>query len=298
MTNKTKHSGGPNTDKGKAISSRNSTTHGLTARRWINANEQSLFDETVEAFNNDFDPQTSIEKVLIVKMAECTVRLMRIQNSENAMFDLASSEAAHPEDSINSLSNNNEDLTQAVKNTSPLRLQFNADDFNKKTDILDQIKQQTFNDILDWDYLESSMPIVASYIVQKCTDENLKLHNLISRKSGQSGSVLIEIIGIRPGDKEEKVSPPPIVDIMENAHKISSSSLQKYLDNLAHNITKDLQVQYILKDLDRRTQQIKDAAIPDTQKLNLVQRYRTADERLFSKTLGELLELQKRRKNI
>ena len=298
MTNKTKHSGGPNTDKGKAISSRNSTTHGLTARRWINANEQSLFDETVEAFNNDFDPQTSIEKVLIVKMAECTVRLMRIQNSENAMFDLASSEAAHPEDSINSLSNNNEDLTQAVKNTSPLRLQFNADDFNKKTDILDQIKQQTFNDILDWDYLESSMPIVASYIVQKCTDENLKLHNLISRKSGQSGFVRIEIIGIRPGDKEEKVSPPPIVDIMENAHKISSSSLQKYLDNLAHNITKDLQVQYILKDLDRRTQQIKDAAIPDTQKLSLIQRYRTADERQFSKTLGELLELQKRRKTI
>jgi hypothetical protein len=298
MTSKTKHSGGPKTDKGKAISSRNSTTHGLTARRWINANEQSLFDETVEAFNNDFDPQTSIEKVLIVKMAECTVRLMRIQNSENAMFDLASSEAAHPEDSINSLSNNNEDLTQAVKNTSPLRLQFNADDFNKKTDILDQIKQQTFNDILDWDYLESSMPIVASYIVQKCTDENLKLHNLISRKSGQSGSVRIEIIGIRPGDKEEKVSPPPIVDIMENAHKISSSSLQKYLDNLAHNITKDLQVQYILKDLDQRTQQIKDAAIPDTQKLSLIQRYRTADERQFSKTLGELLELQKRRKTI
>ena len=298
MTSKPKHSSGPKTDKGKAISSRNSTTHGLTARRWINANEQSLFDETVEAFNNDFDPQTSIEKVLIVKMAECTVRLMRIQNSENAMFDLASSEAAHPEDSINSLSNNNEDLTQAVKNTSPLRLQFNADDFNKKTDILDQIKQQTFNDILDWDYLESSMPIVASYIVQKCTDENLKLHNLISRKSGQSGSVRIEIIGIRPGDKEEKVSPPPIVDIMENAHKISSSSLQKYLDNLAHNITKDLQVQYILKDLDQRTQQIKDAAIPDTQKLSLIQRYRTADERQFSKTLGELLELQKRRKTI
>ena len=298
MTSKTKHSGGPNTDKGKAISSRNSTTHGLTARRWLNTEEQELFDETVEAFNNDFDPQTSIEKVLIVKMAECTVRLMRIQNSENAMFDLASSEAAHPEDSINSLSNNNEDLTQAVKNTSPLRLQFNADDFNKKTDILDQIKQQTFNDILDWDYLESSMPIVASYIVQKCTDENLKLHNLISRKSGQSGSVRIEIIGIRPGDKEEKVSPPPIVDIMENAHKISSSSLQKYLDNLAHNITKDLQVQYILKDLDQCTQQIKDAAIPDTQKLSLIQRYRTADERQFSKTLGELLELQKRRKTI
>ena len=74
--------------------------------------------------------------------------------------------------------------------------------------------------------------------------------------------------------------------------------MQKYLDKLADSLAKDLQVQYILKDLDKRTQQIKDAAIPDTQKLSLVQRYRTADERQFSKTLGELLELQKRRQSV
>jgi hypothetical protein len=67
MSSKPKHSGGPKTDKGKAISSRNSTTHGLTARRWLNAEEQALFDETVEAFNNDFDPQTHIEKYLSQK---------------------------------------------------------------------------------------------------------------------------------------------------------------------------------------------------------------------------------------
>ena len=91
MSNEIKHSGGPKTDKGKVISSRNSTTHGLTARRWIDTNEQSLFDKTLEEFIVDFDPQTHIEKVLISKLAECTVRLMRIQNTENAMFDLASS---------------------------------------------------------------------------------------------------------------------------------------------------------------------------------------------------------------
>jgi len=43
---------------------------------------------------------------------------------------------------------------------------------------------------------------------------------------------------------------------------------------------------------------MQEAAMPDTQKLSLVQRYRTADERQFSKTLGELLELQKRRNDI
>ena len=88
MTNKTKYIGGPKSNETKAISSRNSITHGLTARRWINDNEQSLFDVTVSEFMDDFDPQTYIEKILITKMAECSVRLLRIQNVESSMFDL------------------------------------------------------------------------------------------------------------------------------------------------------------------------------------------------------------------
>jgi hypothetical protein len=114
MTKKDNYSTGPKTGKGKAVSSRNSLTHGLTARRWLDANEQSLFDQTVEAFSADFEPKSSIERVLISKLAECTVRLMRIQQTENAMFDLASSEAGHPEESIRSLDNSSEKLTQAV----------------------------------------------------------------------------------------------------------------------------------------------------------------------------------------
>ena len=74
--------------------------------------------------------------------------------------------------------------------------------------------------------------------------------------------------------------------------------MQKYLNKLAFGLSENIQAQLVLKDIDQRTQQIKDAAMPDTQKLSLIQRYRTADERQFSKTLGELLELQKRRKTV
>ena len=89
-----------------------------------------------------------------------------------------------------------------------------------------------------------------------------------------------------------------IESVLKDIQKIKSSALQEYLEIVVHRLAKDIQVQYILKDLDKRTQQIKDAALPDTQKLSLIQRYRTADERQFSKTLGELLELQKIRNNI
>jgi len=290
MNNKTKHSGGPKTDKGKAISSRNSTTHGLTARRWLNAEEQALFDETVEAFNADFDPQTSIEKVLIVKMAECTVRLMRIQNRENAMFDLASSEAGHPEESIKSLDNGSDRLSEAVGLASSMDWQFDLNAFVSKMTVLNEIDCQNIKDVVSWIYVEDNMPIVAYYVNKYCTKENLNLDDFISRETDQPTHQIIRIV--KREDTSYTKESLSYEEFIETTDKISPSSLQKYLNKLAFDLSENLQAQLVLKDVDHRTQQIKDAAMPDTQKLSLIQRYRTADERQFSKSLGELLKLR------
>ena len=290
MSSKPKHSGGPKTNKGKAISSRNSTTHGLTARRWLNAEEQALFDETVEAFNADFDPQTSIEKVLIVKMAECTVRLMRIQNRENAMFDLTSSEAGHPEESIKSLDNGSDRLIEAVGLASSMDWQFDLNAFVSKMTVLNEINRQNIKDVVSWIYVEDAMPIVAHYITKKCTKENLNLDDFISRETDQPANQIIRIVKKEGASyANESLS---YEEFIEGTHEISPSSLQKYLNKLAYGLSENLQAQLVLKDVEQRTQQIKDAAMPDTQKLSLIQRYRTADERQFSKTLGELLKLR------
>ena len=295
MTSKTKHSGGPKTDKGKAISSRNSTTHGLTAKSWINDTEQELFDATLEELNQDFNPQSHIEKMLISKLAECTVRLARMQRVEDAMFDLAISESAHPDLSIISLSNNNEDLSHAVKDTSPIKLQFNANEFTKKMDLLDEIKSQNFDDISNWSYIESNMQRTAKYVIQECLDNNIRLHNFITKKTSQSNVMKIILVAAKEKDAVKENTNNPILtssEITESSKNIKSSNLHKYLDSLSQTLIKDLQVQTVLKDLDKRIQQIKNSAIPDAQKLSLVQRYRTADERQFSKTLGELLKLR------
>ena len=290
MTKKDKHSTGPKTNKGKAISSRNSTTHGLTARRWLDTNEQSLFDETVEAFNNDFDPQTSIERVLISKMAECTVRLMRIQNKENAMFDLASSEAGHPEESIKSLDNGSDRLSEAVGLAGSIDWQFDSRAFASKMTVLNEIDRQNIKDVVSWIYVEDNMPIVAYYVTKYCTKENLNLDDFISRETDQPVHQIIRIVKSEDASyTKESLSHK---EFIETTHEIPPSSLQKYLNKLAFGLSENLQAQLVLKDIDHRTQQIKDAAMPDTQKLSLIQRYRTADERQFSKSLGELLKLR------
>jgi hypothetical protein len=297
MTNKTKHSGGPNTDKGKAISSRNSTTHGLTARRWLNAEEQALFDETVEAFNADFDPQTSIEKVLIVKMAECTVRLMRIQNTENAMFDLATNEAGNPIETIKSLDSNSDRLIQDVQDTISITWKFDPSSYARKMQMLIELEGQKLDRISDWSYVENNMSVNTDYICEASIAMNLTIQDFILRESNQSYfiDVRVSFLGYDESKKDDALT---IDEIFKGTHEISSTSLQEYFKNLTTRLIGDLQVQTVLRDSVERSQQLKDAAIPDTQKLSLIQRYRTADERQFSKTLGELLELQKRRKTI
>lgn len=290
MANKSK-GGGPKTDKGKAISSGNSITHGLTARRWIDDSEQELFDATLEALTNDFNPQSHIEEMLIAKLAESTVRLGRIQRVEDAMFDLASNEAGQPDESIKSLGVSDEKLIQAIYDESSLLWKFNDFEFAKKMSILNELDQQHIEDILGWDYVEGNMLITADHIINECLDRNLSLQEFITRESQSNNTGITLVITDDCNTDNTQLS---LADIVKDSHRVSPSPLQEYLKRLAHNLSMELRAQLILKDLEERTQQIKDAAIPDTQKLSLVQRYRTADERQFSKTLGELFEVQKR----
>ena len=241
MSNKIKHSGGPKTDKGKAISSRNSTTHGLTSRRWIDSNEQSLYDETVKEYIVDFDPQTHIEKVLISKLAECTIRLMRIQNTENAMFDFASSEAGHPEESIKSLDNNNTDprLIEAVRVALLGNPKCSTKVMVEKINLMDEIDFQNLSDVSGWGYVEKHMPMTKDYILDKCSEEDLNLHSLIGREVDNSSNLNFKLELIGAGDPIDNKA-LSVEEIMKDSNKIQSTSLQMYLEQLSRNFVSDI----------------------------------------------------------
>jgi len=291
MTSKTKHSGGPKTNKGKAISSRNSTTHGLTARHWQNNKEQDLYNENIVELVKDFDPKTHIERMLISKLAECTVRLMRIQQVENALFDLASSEAEHPDEVIKSLDHDNSDskLIKAMQAASLGNLKYDPKAEEEKKNLINEIDSQNLSNVSGWGYIEKHMPMVKAYIINKCTEENLDLYDFILREGVHSGPITIRIVS--PGDPVDD-EPLTKEEITKDIAKIKSTAFQLYLENLSKTLDRDTRAQKILTNLEKRTQQVKEAAMPDPQKLSLIQRYRTADERQFSKTLGELLKLR------
>ena len=127
-------------------------------------------------------------------MAECIVRLMRTQKVENAMFDLASSEAGSTKESIKSLDNGSDRLTQAVGGISSADWQFNPRTYVKKTMILDEIDSPNLDDITGWAYVEDNMPITSKYIIKRCANENLNLFDFISREMDQAKHEIIKIV--------------------------------------------------------------------------------------------------------
>ena len=78
---------GPRSKAGKQRSSRNAIRHGLTAETVIepleDADDYSAFEEAIAA---SFDPETAVERELILRLASLLWRLRRATSIETALF--------------------------------------------------------------------------------------------------------------------------------------------------------------------------------------------------------------------
>ena len=84
---------GPRTEAGKQQSARNAVRHGLTAETVIepleDAEDYQAFEEAVAA---GFDPQTAVERELILRLAGLLWRLRRATSIETALFRIDDAE--------------------------------------------------------------------------------------------------------------------------------------------------------------------------------------------------------------
>ena len=73
--------GGPKTAEGKLISSQNSRKQGLTAKNWLNEDEQEIYTNLLKGLKNDYKPSGMLEELLIERIAACQTRLGNLRTS-------------------------------------------------------------------------------------------------------------------------------------------------------------------------------------------------------------------------
>src|SRR4029077_17458967 len=89
---------GPRSKAGKQRSSRNAIRHGLTAETVIepleDAEDYSAFEEAIAA---SFDPETAVERELILRLASLLWRLRRATSIETALFQVKLEDGSGPQ---------------------------------------------------------------------------------------------------------------------------------------------------------------------------------------------------------
>src|SRR5690349_15731046 len=76
---------GPTTEAGKAVASRNATTHGMTAKALpLPPDEQQCYEERTAAFTRAARPADEIEEWLVAAAANASLRVDRCRRCEQA----------------------------------------------------------------------------------------------------------------------------------------------------------------------------------------------------------------------
>ena len=87
-----KRGGGPKTLQGKARSSANAKTHGLTSKVPSNSQEKVLVETYAKELIDYYDPQSPLEKLQIERIAICRAKLQYLYDLEQIKLTLASKE--------------------------------------------------------------------------------------------------------------------------------------------------------------------------------------------------------------
>ena len=87
-----KRSGGPKTEAGKARSSKNATSHGLTSMVPSNLSEKALVDSYSKELIEYYKPESPLEQLQIQRIATCRAKLAYLYDLEQVKLSLAAQE--------------------------------------------------------------------------------------------------------------------------------------------------------------------------------------------------------------
>jgi hypothetical protein len=87
-----KRSGGPKTEAGKARSSKNATSHGLTSMVPSNSSEKALVDSYSKELIEYYKPESPLEQLQIQRIATCRAKLAYLYDLEQVKLSLAAKE--------------------------------------------------------------------------------------------------------------------------------------------------------------------------------------------------------------
>jgi hypothetical protein len=280
---------GPISNKGKKIASQNAIKHGLTSvdPSSLPKSEQTEFQLALEALQDEYQPQTATEMIMVERVAMLFQKMKRLQRIENTLFEVAKNEAADSDKVFKAAGVSEGNMLSAF--LKQLKLQYNIPfpDESLPPEVIEEIKKrnndfdvETFKTVwpncyqLLLDYAESRDENIQDYLLNKYDHE--KYQNEFYRKTHKNNTVIKEIHDIR---------------------KTFNYLLKRYIDDLRTIQANQLEINDALERYPEKEQLLINQAMPKDKDMEKLMRYQTTIERQFSKALSDLIVLIDRRKS-
>jgi len=267
---------GPVTPSGKAIAARNSLKHGLLAKEVVidageGAENQEQFDALLADLKDQFDPQGTLEEMLVEKIASAYWRLRRahrfevglIRNSLDNLTDNFYNEETYGDDKKRT----DEEIEQSIKQEQEYLEQWKKDKkeltaMHKKGKPLDEIYDWQDN----WDWLAEKVNDVLPERDEHTTPEPKEMRQLLNTQANWSDDQIwqahIELCDDR---------------VKHHRERILELEKEKGNNKLALQVKKKL------------------GSVPEDPELNRLLKYEGSIERQFYKAIDQLERLQRRR---
>ena len=283
--------GGPKTEAGKAVSSKNALTHGVTSTQITSAEESLAYQKLIQEFKSAYPSNHPLVKLQIERLAMTRIQLQRVQeliHVQNLKSQFSSVVEKQLADELE-LDEQTRDLEFYQ------RMNIMTLDLKYVGQILGEIIRVTEQEIDDTHLYWELMPNFFKHIDYEATNRNISpgkyMDKLIKRKRNKAG---IEVVVITRADAnaiQEKVIEPSLKD---EVSKLTIEDIRDLIQVVQRDLMKAVDSETKIKEFREILPIVQQANLPNLEVLDKLMRYQTSLNNQLSKQIGELIELEKR----
>ena len=289
--NKQGQGGGPKTDAGKAVSSQNALTHGVTSSKITSIEETKTYQQLLDDFKHAYPSNHPMVKLQIERLAMTRIQLTRVQDLIHAqnLKSQFSSVVEHELATDLKLDDNTRDMEFYQ------RMDIQTIDFKYLGNILAEIIRVSEIEIDDIALYWELMPNFFRHLEYEAHNHDQGIGQYIDkqikRKRNKAGIDIVIITREKADVIQEKQVD---IDLKEEINKLSPEDVQDLIHVVQRDLKKAYDIEMKIKQFGEILPIMQKANLPNLEVLDKLMRYQTSLNNQLSKQMGELIELEKR----
>jgi hypothetical protein len=281
---------GPISNKGKKIASQNAIKHGLTSvdPSSLPKSEQTEFQLALEALQDEYQPQTATEIIMVERVAMLFQKMKRLQRIENTLFEVAKKEAGADEIVFKSLGFK-EKNDWVMASLARVAKKFDFDEKIFPDEITKELENISRSTSYEPDDFIKNFPHCYQLALEYADNHKMSIQDyLLSAYNPERYSN--EIF-------QRNKKNAPLYISTHNPSEIFPSIIESFLKDLDNQYQRELKLNRAIEDFPAQKELLMNKAMPSDKDMEKLMRYQTTIERQFSKALSDLIVLIDRRKS-